>query len=260
MWNESTIRVGSFFSILILIALFEFFFPRRKLIKSKLRRWITNLSLVIFNTFLLRILLIISAEKMAYIAQSKNWGLLNIVELPVAISFLLGILLLDLIIYFQHQIFHLVPILWRLHRVHHLDMDLDVTSGLRFHPLEIILSMLLKFAVIIALGISPISVLVFEVILNSAAMFNHGNFYIPIKLDKFLRLFIVTPDMHRVHHSTDYKESNTNFGFNFPWWDRIFKTYLSQPVKGQIGMDIGIKDIRDGKTFSLSWLLISPFI
>ncbi|MBA3005995.1 MAG: sterol desaturase family protein [Proteobacteria bacterium] len=201
MENEAAIQLGFFFGILVLVALGELLFPRRALTTSKTGRWLSNLGVVAVDTFTVRLLFPIIAVQVAGAAQEKGWGLLNVLNLPDGLSFLLAMLALDLIVYLQHVMFHAVPLLWRVHMMHHADLDIDVTTGLRFHPIEIVLSMLIKMTAIAALGPSVLTVIIFEIILNGTAMFNHGNLKLPLSLDRTLRFFVVTPDMHRVHHS-----------------------------------------------------------
>jgi sterol desaturase/sphingolipid hydroxylase (fatty acid hydroxylase superfamily) len=197
---------------------------------------------------------------MAVEAQIRGWGLFNNFDIVWGLNLVLSVILLDFVIYLQHVMFHAVPLLWRLHRMHHTDLDYDVTTGSRFHPVEIILSMLIKLAVIVTLGPVPAAVVVFEVLLNGTAMFNHGNIRIPKGLDRIIRWFVVTPDMHRVHHSILPYETNSNFGFNLPWWDRLFGTYRDQPEKGHEQMTIGIELFRRSKYLYLHWMLIQPFL
>lgn len=259
--NESPIRLGFFFGTLAVMALWEILAPKRALSVSKALRWSNNLGLVVFNTVLLRLIFPAAAVGMALFAEQQGWGLFNYIELPLALGILLSVVILDLIIYLQHVLVHAVPLLWRLHRVHHADLDYDVTTGARFHPIEIILSMLIKFATIIVFGMPVVAVIIFEVILNAMAMFNHGNVGLPKTLDKALRWFIVTPDMHRVHHSIEDDETNSNFGFNLSWWDRLFGTYRDQPRAGHQGMTIGIRNFRSTRQSSwISGLLIMPFV
>lgn len=257
--NEPMIRLGFFFGIFISVALLEVLSPRRKLTMSKLTRWLNNLGIVLLNTIILRFLFPAAAVGMAILGHERGWGLLNNVDLPFEIKIIFSIVFLDFAIYMQHVLFHAAPTLWRLHRMHHIDLDYDVTTGARFHPIEIILSMLIKFMVVVSIGASPVAVLIFEVLLNATAMFNHGNIYIYESFDKFLRLFIVTPDFHRVHHSVIDNEANSNFGFSLPWWDYMFGTYQAQPSKGHEGMEIGISQFRDPKDNTFFRLLCQPF-
>jgi sterol desaturase/sphingolipid hydroxylase (fatty acid hydroxylase superfamily) len=245
MENEAAIRLGFFFGILVLVALGELVSPRRALTTSKAGRWLSNLGVVAVDTFIVRLLFPIIGVQVAAAAQDKGWGLLNVLNLPDWFSILLGILALDLVVYLQHVMFHAVPLMWRVHMMHHADLDIDVTTGLRFHPIEIVISMLIKMTAIAALGPSVLTVILFEIILNGGAMFNHGNLKLPLSLDRTLRFFVVTPDMHRVHHSVIIRETNSNFGFNFPWWDRLFGTYRAQPVTGHEEMTIGLAQFRD---------------
>lgn len=259
--NEKYIRMGFFFGMLILIGLWEILVPKRALTVSKTVRWINNLGLVFFNSFILRVLFPIVAAGLATIATYNGWGLFNYFAVPFWLAVIASIIIMDFVIYIQHVMVHAIPVLWRLHRVHHADLDFDVTTGSRFHTLEIILSMLIKFATILLLGPPIVAVIIFEVILNATAMFNHGNISLPKTIDKYLRLFLVTPDMHRVHHSVEDDEANSNFGFSLPWWDRLFGTYRDQPRAGHEGMTIGIHRYRDVK--QVSWLpgmLALPFI
>ncbi|MBW4054266.1 MAG: sterol desaturase family protein [Proteobacteria bacterium] len=259
MQSEQTIRLSVFAGVLLLVALGEIISPHRPLVDSKRRRWFTNLTLVVIDTTAVRLLFPILPVAVAYMAETRGWGLFNAVSLAFWLRALLSFLLLDFIIYLQHVLFHYTPILWRLHRMHHTDLDLDVTSGNRFHPLEIIISILIKLAAVIILGAPAQAVLAFEVVLNACAMFNHGNIKLPVAFDHLLRLFLVTPDMHRVHHSTIVRETNSNFGFNFPWWDRLCGTYRSQPEKGHLDMTIGLTEYRDPQRLTLLRLLLQPF-
>lgn len=259
MQIEQTIRLSVFAAVLLLVALWEIISPRRPLLDNKRRRWFTNLSLVIIDTVAVRLLFPILPVALAQVAEARGWGLFNILPMTLGLRNFLSFVILDFIIYLQHLLFHYTPILWRLHRMHHTDLDLDVTSGNRFHPLEIVISILIKMAVIIILGAPAQGVLAFEVVLNACAMFNHGNIKLPATLDRFLRLFLVTPDMHRVHHSAIVRETNSNFGFNLPWWDRICRTYRSQPEKGHLDMTIGLKEYRDPQRLTLLRLLVQPF-
>jgi len=260
MENEVSIRLGFFFGIFIIVATWEVLSPRRVLTTSKPARWLSNLGIIFIDSLAVRFLLPIPAIALAVMAETNGWGLLNNMDLPIWLSITAGVLALDLIIYLQHVMFHSVPILWRLHMMHHADLDIDVTTGLRFHPIEILISMAIKFSAIVVIGPSPLTVILFEIILNATAMFNHSNIRLPLEIDKVLRLLVVTPDMHRVHHSVTIRETNSNFGFNFPWWDRLFGTYRPQPVAGHEGMTIGLAQFRDAKKLTLPSLLALPFI
>ncbi len=258
--NEKTIRLSFFIGMLVIIGLWEILRPRRALKVSKLLRWSNNLGLVFFNNFLLRIIFPAAAVGMAAFAQQHGWGIFNYYTVHPLLAVIVTIIAMDFIIYLQHVIVHAIPVLWRLHRVHHADLDYDVTTGARFHPIEIILSMLIKFATIVVLGAPVVAVILFEVTLNAMAMFNHGNVSLPAGLDKLLRFFVVTPDMHRVHHSVEDDEANSNFGFNLSCWDRLFGTYRDQPRGGHIDMQIGIHKFTDIKqTNWISGMLIMPF-
>jgi sterol desaturase/sphingolipid hydroxylase (fatty acid hydroxylase superfamily) len=212
---------------------------------------------VVIDTLFVRILFPVTAVGLALLA--KGWGLFAVLGLSGWAAVVLGVILLDLAIYLQHVLFHAVPVLWRLHRMHHADLEFDVTTGSRFHPIEILLSMGIKLGVVAALGIPAVAVLLFEVLLNATAMFNHGNVRLPARIDHILRWFIVTPDMHRVHHSIRVSETNSNFGFNLPWWDRLFGTYRDQPAAGHEGMTIGITQFRDPIELRLDRMLLQPF-
>lgn len=260
MSGEAAIRLGFFFGVLALMAVWEWRAPRRPLSTAKSRRWRTNLSIVLLDTAAVRLLVPTTAVGMALVAQQRGWGLLNQFVLPDGVALLIGVLALDCVIYFQHVLFHAVPALWRLHRMHHSDMDFDVTTGVRFHPIEILLSLGIKLAAIVALGPSALAVLVFEIALNATSLFNHGNVQLPAALDRVLRLVVVTPEMHRVHHSNLPHETNSNFGFSFPWWDHLFGTYRAQPRLGHLGMTIGLDQFRDPDKLNLSGLLRQPFL
>ncbi|NNJ95437.1 MAG: sterol desaturase family protein [Halobacteria archaeon] len=258
--NEAVIRLGFFFGVFAVMAVWEVVTPRRSLTQSKGRRWLNNIVLVVLNTVLLRVLFPTAAIGVALTAQQQQWGVLNQLDWPVWLASLLAVIVLDAAIYLQHVMFHAIPAFWRLHRVHHADMDFDVTTGARFHPVEIILSMLIKFAVIVLLGPPLVAVVIFEVLLNATSMFNHGNVRIPRPLDRVLRWLIVTPDMHRVHHSHLEHETNSNFGFNLSLWDRLFGTYRDQPQDGHTDMVIGIDTWRDpAHCIRLPGLLLMPF-
>ncbi|MEI7873881.1 MAG: sterol desaturase family protein [Alphaproteobacteria bacterium] len=256
--HEPAIRFVLSVAIFVLVASGEALFPRRVQQIGRLVRWPNNLGLVALNTVLVRLLLPTAAVGLAVIAEARGWGLLNAIALPAWLALPLAVLVLDLAIYLQHRLFHAVPALWRLHRMHHADLEFDVTTGLRFHPVEIALSMGIKFLVIAALGPSGLAVLIFEVLLNATSLFNHGNVRLPGRVDRILRRIVVTPDMHRVHHSVHREETNSNFGFNLPWWDRLLGTYRSQPRDGHEGMTIGIGQFRTSRDLRLDRMLIQP--
>jgi len=258
--EDTLLRPAVFCVLLVLLASLESLFPRKDRTQKRLRRWFGNLGVLVVGTALTRIILPLAPVAAAILVQGLGIGILNSVNIPILISGALTFVLLDLLIYGQHRLFHSVPLLWRLHRMHHTDMDLDVTSGLRFHPLEILLSLAIKILAVCALGAPPVAVLIFEMVLNGTSMFNHSNLRIPSRLDAVLRLFVVTPDMHRVHHSIIHDETNSNFGFNIPIWDRIFRTYLSAPSKGHHGMTIGLPVFRDERSIKLTGLLVQPFV
>ncbi len=256
--NEPLIRMGFFLSILLAMAIWEVAAPRRRREIPRLLRWSSNLGVVVIDTLLVRLTFPIVAVGLALVAQERGWGLFNVFDVPFWLAFVVSVLALDLAIYLQHVMFHAVPALWRLHRMHHADLEFDVTTGLRFHPVEILLSMGIKLAVVAALGPPAVAVLVFEVLLNATAMFNHSNIRIPVAIDRLLRLIVVTPDMHRVHHSIHPSETNSNFGFNLPWWDRLMGTYRPQPREGHETMTIGVEQFRTRRDLWLDRMLIQP--
>jgi sterol desaturase/sphingolipid hydroxylase (fatty acid hydroxylase superfamily) len=256
---EPVIRLGCFLGILSAMALWEALAPRRQQAVGRSRRWPNNLGLVVLDTLAVRLLFPLAGVGMAFLAQSKGWGLFNLVPMPGWFATPAAVILLDLTIYGQHVAFHAVPMLWRLHRLHHADLEVDVTTGLRFHPGEILLSMAIKLAAVAALGAPPLAVLVFEILLNASSLFNHGNASLPLRIDRVLRLVVVTPDMHRVHHSIDRQETDSNFGFNLPWWDRLFGTYRAQPAAGHARMTVGIDRFRDPRELRLDRMLWQPW-
>lgn len=259
MAHESYIRLFSFLGVLIAAVLAELIFPRRPPTVPKGPRWSANLVLVVLDLLTARLLLPLMPVGMAEIARVRGWGLLNLVSLPVWIELTLAVLALDLVIYLQHRAFHRIPLFWRIHRVHHTDLDLDVTSGVRFHPLEIVLSYIIKIGVVAVTGAAPLAVVAFEVLLNATSLFTHTNVRIPVGIDRLLRLVLVTPDMHRVHHSVIPRETDSNFSFNASWWDRLLGTYCDQPRDGHDGMVIGLKEYRDPQKLGLWGLLLVPF-
>ena len=260
MNHEPVIRFFFFFGMLTIMAVWEVLAPRRSLNTRKSIRWYSNLGLVAIDTLALRLLLPLQAVGVALYVETHGWGIFNIVFLPEWMSIILGVFFLDFVIYLQHAMFHFIPAFWRLHRIHHTDLDFDVTTGIRFHPVEILLSMGIKMGAVAFFGVSAIAVVIFEVLLNATSMFNHGNVRFPAHIDRWVRLFVVTPEMHRVHHSVLIKEFNSNFGFNLPWWDRLFGTYRDQPEAGHEGMNIGLGQFRNSNSLTLPWLLILPFL
>ncbi len=261
MTHEKTLRMVFFFGMLALMGLWEVLAPRRALSVSKGVRWLNNLGLVFFNSFVARLLFPTAAVGVAAFAAEQGWGLLHYYQIPFWPAVVIAIVAMDFVIWLQHVMVHAVPVLWRLHRVHHADLDFDVTTGARFHTIEIVLSLLIKFATIVVLGPPVVAVVVFEIILNAMAMFNHGNVRLPVGLDRVLRWLVVTPDMHRIHHSVADDEANSNFGFNLSIWDRLFGTYRDQPRDGHEGMTIGIHKYREPKLVSwLPGMLALPFI
>ncbi len=255
--SEASIRLLSFATILVVVALGEILAPRRNDVSR--RRWTANGLIVLIDTLLVRVVFPTGAVGAALWAADSGFGLFNQVAMPALAAAFSAYLLLDLAVYFQHRIFHAVPVLWRLHRVHHTDIGFDFTTALRFHPLEILLSMVIKVAIVIALGAPAAAVMAFEIVLNGTAVFNHANLAIPRGVDRLLRLLLVTPDMHRVHHSVHREETDSNFGFSIPWWDRLFGTYREQPRDGHRTMLLGIEDFREPAQQRLDRLLLQPF-
>jgi sterol desaturase/sphingolipid hydroxylase (fatty acid hydroxylase superfamily) len=260
MASDDLIRVGSYLSVLFVMATWELVAPRRPLTASKLCRWGGNLTIVMLNTVIARLFFMGGVVTAAVMAQERGWGLLNWIEGPAWLEFGLAVVALDFIIYWQHQVFHEVPFLWRFHMMHHSDLDLDVTSGVRFHPVEIVISTMVKAAAVLALGVAPLAVVAFEIVLNGTSLFNHSNVRMPLGLDRVLRWIVVTPDMHRIHHSTNPRETNSNFGFNVPWWDRLFGTYCAEPALGQLGMKIGLEHLGPPVCLNLFMMLRFPFV
>ena len=255
---EPLIRFGVFAAVLAGLMAWEFMAPRRALTVGRRRRWPGNVGIVVLDTVLLRVLFPTAAVGLALVADIRGWGLLNAVAVPAWLAFVIAIVLFDLIIWAQHVLFHKVPLLWRLHRMHHADLDIDVTTGIRFHPVEILLSMGIKLGAVVALGAPALAVMVFEVLLNATSMFNHSNVRMPPGLDRTMRLILVTPDMHRVHHSILTRETHSNFGFNLPWWDRLLGTYRAQPAGGHEAMTIGLPQFRDPAELRLDQMLLQP--
>ena len=258
--NEPIIRLACFFAVLLAMMLWEWRKPRRALSLPRARRWPANLGIIVVDSVVLRLVFPVLAVGAAELAAARGWGLFHGLNAPFWLALPASLLILDLAIYTQHVVFHKVAVLWRLHRMHHTDLDFDVTTALRFHPLEIVLSMLIKLVLVTLLGVPAVAVMLFEVILNATAMFNHGNVGLPRRLDRALRWILVTPDMHRVHHSIRPEETDSNFGFNLPWWDRLFGTYRDQPRDGHAGMTIGLEYFRDRRATRLYGLLLQPFL
>jgi len=255
---EPLIRLGVFAAVLALLMAWELLAPRRQPTVGRWRRWPGNVGVVLIDTLLVRLLFPTAAVGLALVAEAKGWGLLNLVAAPDWLALLATIILLDLIIYAQHVLFHAAPLLWRLHRMHHADLDIDVTTGVRFHPVEILLSMVIKLGAVVVLGAPALGVMIFEVLLNATSMFNHSNVRLPVGVDRWLRRILVTPDMHRVHHSIVTRETNSNFGFNLPWWDWLFGTYRAQPAAGHVAMEIGLPQFRDPSELRLDRMLLQP--
>lgn len=256
---ESAIRLAASLGVFAIVAVWEALAPRRGARFSRRQRWPHNLGLLVLDSLVVRLLPPGAVIAVAVAGEARGWGLINALGQSGWVAILVAIILLDLAIYFQHIMFHAVPTLWRLHRVHHSDLDFDVTTGTRFHPIEILLSTLIKMAAVVAIGAPAVAVLVFEVLLNATAMFNHANGKLPVAIDRWLRLLVVTPDMHRVHHSALCNETNSNFGFNLPWWDRLFGTYRAQPAAGHEAMTIGVDAFRTRADLRLDRLLLQPF-
>jgi sterol desaturase/sphingolipid hydroxylase (fatty acid hydroxylase superfamily) len=257
---ETVVRLSAFLGVLGLMAGWEIFRPRRRLTTSKPRRWAANLSVVALNTLVVRLLFASGAVGAASAVTERGWGLLNSLGWPTWLEFLLAVAALDFVLYLQHVMFHAVPAFWRFHMMHHADLDVDVTTGARFHPVEVILSMFIKLAAVAAIGPAPAAVIAFEVLLNATSMFNHSNVWMPETVDRVFRWVVVTPDMHRVHHSILPRETNTNFGFNLPWWDRLLGTYRAAPALGQEGMALGLEQFRDQARLTLVGMLVLPFV
>ena len=260
MTTETLLRLGSFLAILAVMGAAETLWPRRTPTTGRLRRWTANLSVAFLSTVLTRLLVPFIPAVVAAWCAEHGVGLFNFFALSPVPGWIASVLALDLTIYGQHVLFHHHQILWRVHRMHHIDLDIDASTGIRFHPIEIVLSMLIKLAVVVLLGPPAGAVILFEIMLNGCAVFNHANVRIPLHVDRWLRLILVTPDQHRVHHSTDMREANMNFGFNFPWWDRLFGTYKAQPELGHDGMRIGLNIFRDPKYGGLARMLALPFL
>jgi sterol desaturase/sphingolipid hydroxylase (fatty acid hydroxylase superfamily) len=256
--SEAALRAGFFAGIFAVMAGWEALAPLRHQMAPRRLRWSNNLALVALDSVIVRLVFPVTAVSFAALADAREWGLFNLVDLPPWFAVVLSLLLLDLIIYLQHRLFHGVPLLWRLHRVHHADTEFDVTTALRFHPGEMLVSMAIKLAAIAALGVPALAVLVFEIVLNGAAMFNHANIALPARAERVLRLIVVTPDMHRIHHSVRPEEFNRNFGFNLPWWDRLLGSYCPAPLQDQREMAIGQNQFRTRRDLWLDRMLLQP--
>lgn len=260
MNSHLQIRLFAFVGVLSLMASWELLAPRRHLALAKGTRWTTNLSIVVLDSVIIRLLFASGAVGTALLVQDRDWGVLNHLNWPLWIEFALAVVILDFVLYIQHVLFHAVPVFWRFHMMHHSDLDCDVTTGLRFHPLEVTISMVIKLIALVSLGAMPSAVLAFEVVLNATSMFNHSNVWMPAVMDRILRWILVTPDMHRIHHSVLPQETNSNFGFNLPWWDRLLGTYRSQPTGGHESMPLGLEQFRSASQLTLLRILALPFI
>lgn len=254
--SEGAIRLSVFLGVLILMGGLETLFPARKRVQKRSSRWFTNIGLVVIDTLVIRLLFPVIAVGAALWAKEEGWGLFNLISLPQWLGVLLAVILLDMMIYWQHVAFHRIPVLWRLHKVHHADRDLDASSGLRFHPVEIVISMIYKMVIVVALGTPVVAVIIFEILLNACAIFNHANVRLPKWLERPLRLVMVTPALHRIHHSVIERETNTNFGFSVIWWDKIFRSYTDQPA-GKL--TLGLSEYQTDAPSGLWWSLIAPF-
>jgi sterol desaturase/sphingolipid hydroxylase (fatty acid hydroxylase superfamily) len=257
--TELVVRFAAFVGVFSVMALWELMAPRRRWAVGRAPRWPSNLGILVADVLAVRLLLPTAAVGVALVADERGFGLLHMVGLPFWLAAPIGFVALDLVIYAQHVVFHHVPWLWRLHRMHHADLDIDVTTGVRFHPIEILLSLIIKIATVALVGIPAAAVVCFEAVLNATSMFNHANASLPGWLDRLVRLVLVTPDMHRVHHSVLRPETDSNFGFNLPWWDRLFGTYRAEPRAGHDGMTIGLPIFRDPGELRLDRLLTQPF-
>jgi sterol desaturase/sphingolipid hydroxylase (fatty acid hydroxylase superfamily) len=256
--GEPVLRLSLFVAVLLAMGAWEALAPWRETTIGRSRRWPGNLGIMAIDTVVVRVLAPSDAVGVALIAEGRGWGLLQMLAVPALVAIPVAFLILDFAIYAQHVAFHHVPILWRLHRMHHADLELDFTTGVRFHPLEVALSLLIKVMVVVGIGAPAAAVFVFEVALNATSMFNHGNVRVRPSLERLLRGIVVTPDMHRVHHSIVRRETDSNFGFNLPWWDRLFGTYRAKPAAGYEGMTIGIERFRDAKELRLDRMLLQP--
>ena len=259
MTTEAAVRLGFFAGVFIVLAIAEVLIPRRKQTQPRRKRWLANVVLVTLNPVSVRLLFPVLPIGLAAMAVEREWGLLNNLALPSFIKIVIGVLALDLAVYLQHVLHHAIPLLWRLHMVHHSDLDFDLTTGVRFHPIEIVVSLVLKLMAVFIVGPPVMAVLIFEVALNACSMFNHSNIHLPHRFDWIIRALLVTPDMHRVHHSVIVRETNSNYGFCFSWWDRLLGTYRGQPERGHTDMIIGLSQFRDPHGLTLWRLLALPF-
>jgi len=258
--SETTVRLSVFLGMLLLMVLWEFAAPKRTARYGRTQRWPANLAIVVIDSLVVRLLLPAGLVGIALIVAERNIGLLHQVILPNWLDILIAVVVLDIAIYWQHRLFHRVPWLWRLHRVHHADPDFDVTTGLRFHPLEIVLSLAIKAVVVVALGAPALAIIVFEVLLNACSLFNHGNVALPSRLERWVRKILITQELHRIHHSSVVSETNSNYGFSVSWWDHIFGSYTDKPAAGSDGVDIGLTEYRDAQQTTKLWgLLRIPF-
>ena len=257
---ESYIRLGSFLGIFALLTIWEISSPKRELLQLRRFRWFSNIGLIVISSVLVRFILPTAAVGIALHVEQEQLGFLNLYDLPFIVQFLFAFILMDLAMYFQHVMFHALPMFWRFHRVHHSDLDCDITTGLRFHPFEMVISIIFKFLVIASIGAPVLAVVFFEIILNAASMFTHSNIKIPASIERMVRWFIVTPDMHRIHHSINENETNSNFGFFISSWDRLLGTYIREPALGQVNMQIGLQRFREPKWQNLRWLIYLPFV
>ncbi len=256
---EIAVRVGSSAAVFAGMALWETFAPRRRLTLGRRPRWPGNLGILATDIIAVRLLVPTAAVGVALIAAAHGWGLFRLLALPAWAAIPISVIALDLVIYIQHVVFHHVPVLWRIHRMHHADLDIDVTTGVRFHPLEILLSLAIKMAAVLALGVPALAVLIFEVLLNATSIFNHGNVALPARVEPIARWIVVTPQMHQVHHSIERAETDSNFGFNLPWWDRLFGTYRAKAAAGEERMTIGLPMFRNAAELQIVRLLTQPF-
>lgn len=257
---EPALRTGIFLLVLSAMLVWEVLAARRLERIPRSSRWPGNFAAVVLGAITVRVVFPLTAAGLALMASDRGWGFLNQAEIPLYIAIPLSVLVLDIAVYFQHRMFHALPWLWRLHRMHHADLEFDASTGLRFHPIEVLLSMALKMLIVLLIGAPALAVLVFETLLSTTSLFNHGNVRLSHKLDQWLRFILVTPDMHRVHHSIIKRETDSNFGFCISWWDRWFRTYIDQPEKGHLDMKIGIENFRTENDLGLGQMLIQPFL